>query len=231
MFKQFSYHHLTLALLLAACLFGTVNSQGQATFDTLTVAPVTLGTQKIKFAVDSSQTVTAEKEVSVLKIDSAEADKKKKEKRHSPLKAALFSAALPGLGQGYNKKYWKIPIVYAGFAGLGYAIYYTATGFQGYRNAYRLQVDGNPDTYGSYKGVEDAATLKEYRDYFKRNLDISAICTAVWYTLNIVDAAVDAHLFEWNMSDDLSVSWRPVFINPTQGGNTAALGIGFRVNM
>ncbi|MCW5907035.1 MAG: hypothetical protein KIS94_04195 [Chitinophagales bacterium] len=155
----------------------------------------------------------------------------KKPKRHSPTKAAVFSAVLPGLGQGYNKKYWKIPIVYAGFAGLGYAVYYTATEFKGYRNAYRLQVDKDPATLGEYRGIDDAATLKSYRDYFKRNLDISAICMAVWYTLNIVDATVDAHLFEWNMKDDLNISWNPVFLNPLPGANTACLGVGIRVTM
>lgn len=153
-----------------------------------------------------------------LKTDSSVAAKnqndsttaKKKLKRHSPLKAALFSMAVPGLGQGYNKKYWKIPIVYAGFAGLGYAVYYTTSEFYGYRSAYRLQLRG--DKTASYRGVDDEATLKVYRDYYKRYVDISAICTSVWYALNIIDATVDAHLFEWNMKDDLSVSWRPVMM-------------------
>jgi hypothetical protein len=83
-----------------------------------------------------------------------------KKYRHNPLYAALFSMALPGFGQAYNRKYWKIPIVYAGFAGLGYAIYHTGSNFYGYRNAYRLQVDGNPNTYGSYQGVDDVGGLK-----------------------------------------------------------------------
>lgn len=163
-------------------------------------------------------------------IDSAAATKQQvKKKRHSPLKAALFSMALPGLGQGYNKKYWKIPIVYAGFGGLGYAVYYTASNFTTYRNAYRLQVDEDPNTYAQVDGVDDAATLKSYRDYYKRYLDISAICTAVWYTLNIVDAAVDAHLYEWNMKDDLNISWRPVMITGGANYPQAAIGVNIRL--
>lgn len=145
--------------------------------------------------------------------------------RHRPLYAALFSMALPGLGQSYNRKYWKIPIFYAGFGGLGYAIYYTGSNFRGYRNAYRLQVDEDAATYGEFKGVDDAATLKEYRDYFKRNLDISVICTAVWYVLNIVDATVDAHLFEWNMKDDLSVRWQPTFFTGQANYPQATTGV------
>jgi hypothetical protein len=150
-----------------------------------------------------------------------------KKYRHSPLHASLFSMVLPGLGQAYNRRYWKIPIIYAGFGGLGYAIYHTGSNFNGYRSAYRLQVDGDPNTLGSYKGVEQAATLKEYRDFFKRNLDITVICTAVWYILNVVDAAVDAHLFEWNMNDDLNLSWHPTVI--TSPGYTHATA-GVRLN-
>lgn len=152
----------------------------------------------------------------------------RKKRRHSPLYAALFSAALPGLGQAYNKKYWKIPIVYAGLGGLGYACYYTASNFVGYRNAYRAQVATVPDNFASYKGVSDEATLKSYRDYFKKNLDISAICTGVFYLLNIVDATVDAHLFEWNMKDDIHLTWQPVMItNP----NYASTAPGVRLNL
>lgn len=152
----------------------------------------------------------------------------KKLRRHSPLYGALFSMALPGLGQAYNKKYWKIPIVYAGLGGLGYACYYTATNFVGYRNAYRAQVATVPDENASYRGVSDVATLRSYRDYFKKNLDISAICTGVWYILNIVDATVDAHLFEWNMKDDIHLSWQPVMLNNPNYASTAP---GIRVHV
>lgn len=162
---------------------------------------------KVKFNTPDTTQINAGQAIAT---DTTQKPKPEKQKRHSPAKAAVFSAVLPGLGQAYNKKYWKIPIVYAGLGGLGFAVYHTASNFNAYRNAYRLQVDENPLTVGQVNGISDASTLKSYRDYYKRYLDISAICTAVWYTLNIVDAAVDAHLFEWNMRDDLSVSWRPV---------------------
>jgi hypothetical protein len=215
---------IVVLFILFVLSISTKNAAAQ-TIDSLefSSAPDTLiSTQTTLTAIsDTGLQATATK-------DSAIAAKKKAaaSKRHSPLKASLFSAALPGLGQGYNKKYWKIPIVYAGFAGLGYAVYYTASNFQGYRNAYRLQVDEDPNTIGSYKGVQDAATLKSYRDYFKRNLDISAICMSVWYVLNIVDAAVDAHLFEWNMSDDLSMRVEPILF-PSFSSNYAQAGVKF----
>lgn len=154
--------------------------------------------------------------------------KAKKLRRHSPLYAALFSTVLPGLGQAYNKKYWKIPIVYAGLGGLSYALYYTASNFRGYRNAYRAQVALVSDPFASYNGVSDKAALKTYRDYFKRSLDATAICTGVFYILNIVDAAVDAHLFDWNMKDDIHLSWQPTV---QTGYYHAAAAPGVRINL
>ena len=145
---------------------------------------------------------------------------------HSARKAAYLSAVLPGLGQVYNKRYWKIPIIYAGFGGLGYAMYYTASNFDGYRSAYRQQVAYVPNVNAQFNGVSDAATLKAYRDYFKKYLDISAIGIGVWYLLNIIDATVDAHLMGWNMKDDLSVTWNPALIT-TPTYNSAAVGVSF----
>ena len=90
---------------------------------------------------------------------------KKIEKKHSPKKAALFSTALPGLGQAYNKKYWKIPIIYAGFAGLGYAFSVNQTKFVNYRNAYKYRIDGDITTTDEYIGVysdDNLNTLQKY---------------------------------------------------------------------
>jgi uncharacterized protein DUF5683 len=165
---------------------------------------------------------------SISSFDSTSADstnhKPAKAFLHSAKKAAYLSAVLPGLGQAYNKKYWKIPIIYAGFGGLGYALYYTSSNFEGYRGAYRQQVALVPNYNASFNGVADAATLKAYRDYFKKYLDISAIGVGVWYLLNVVDATVDAHLMGWNLKDDLSISWNPTLI-ASPNYNTAAAGV------
>lgn len=172
-----------------------------------------------------------------IRIDTARVDRtdtiiraeKIKSKKHSPTLAAIFSAVLPGLGQGYNKKYWKIPIVYAGLGGLGFGVGYTATQFKGYRNAYRIAVDEDPNTNASYKGIDDAASLKEFRDFQKRNLDICSIILGVWYMLNIVDAAVDAHMFNWNMKDDINLSWQPTLLYGGPNNNTATAGLNIRL--
>lgn len=158
--------------------------------------------------------------------------KNKKEKKHSAAKAVWMSAVLPGLGQAYNKKYWKIPIVYAGFAGIGYAVYYTGRNFYGARNAYRLQVDGNPATVGSYNGDTQSETLITYRNYYKRYLDISAICLALWYGLNLVDAAVDGHLFHYDMTDKLSLHIEPdIQFNTTFLAPQTSIGLKFSLRM
>lgn len=130
-------------------------------------------------------------------------------KRQSPKKAALLSTAFPGLGQIYNKKYWKLPIVYGGLAGLGTWVGFNTKNLRGYTNAYKLQLDDDPNTIGSYKGLSDVSRLKIKRDEVKRNLDLSIILTSVFYALNIVDATVDAHLFDYSITEDISVRVEP----------------------
>jgi hypothetical protein len=130
-------------------------------------------------------------------------------KGHDPAKAALLSAALPGAGQVYNKKYWKVPIVYAGLGGLSYLVAYSATEWKGYTDAYRMEVDGDTLTIGNYRGFSGSTQLLVKRKQFKSMLDLSAISLTVWYLLNIVDATVDAHLMHFDVNEDISVSIAP----------------------
>jgi hypothetical protein len=133
------------------------------------------------------------------------------EKQHSPVKAAVMSICLPGLGQAYNRKYWKIPIVYAGLGVLTYFIVTNAREYSTYKNAYLESV--NNDTTGQYQDLVNKYSsddLLNARDYYRRNLEVTCILTGVWYILNIVDAAVDAHLFTYNISKDLSLKVDPV---------------------
>jgi len=151
-------------------------------------------------------------------------------KRHSPKKAALLSALLPGAGQVYNKKYWKIPIVYAGLGGLGTWVGLNAVSLRGFTAAYKLEFDDDPLTNGTYKGFVGASQLRIKRDDAKRNLDLSIILLSVYYTLNIVDAAVDAHLFDYSITEDLSVSLKPDF-NLYQAQSQLKPRIGFNFTM
>ncbi len=144
-------------------------------------------------------------------------------KLHSPKKATLYSMVLPGLGQAYNKKYWKIPLIYAGFGTFGYFIGWNNDYYKKMRRAYSDLTDSDPTTtsYLNLKGAEyydfdnttDVSNFKEAltnsRDYYRRNRDLLIICTTLFYAANIIDAAVDANFFDFDMSEDLSVDWQP----------------------
>lgn len=137
---------------------------------------------------------------------------------HSPVKATWMSAALPGLGQYYNKKYWKIPIVYAGFGLLGYMISVNKKEYNKYRNAYsESYILGANASQSSNALVRDytSAQLLSQREYYQRNLELSYILTAAWYVIQIVDAVVDAHLYNFDVSDDLSLQVQPQLVPPT----------------
>jgi hypothetical protein len=156
-------------------------------------------------------------------IKTASSIKKTDTEEHSPKKAALYSAVLPGLGQAYNKKYWKIPLVYGGFAAFGYFIDWNNNFYKTSKNAYRDLSDGDESTnsylklkqikYYDLNNPTDVENLKRgllrSQDYYRRNRDLLVILTIAFYGLNIIDASVDAHFFNWDISDDLTLNWQP----------------------
>lgn len=134
----------------------------------------------------------------------------------APSKAAFYSAVVPGLGQAYNKKYWKIPIVYAGIAT---GIYFHVKNDQDYdrfRDAYKRRLAGFTDDEffgdGATPIISDDRLIDAQRSA-QKNKDISIIVALAFYLVNIIDANVDAHLKQYDVSDDLSLS--PKFeLNP-----------------
>ena len=135
---------------------------------------------------------------------------KEEPKIHSVGKAAAYSAILPGLGQAYNRKYWKIPIIYAGFGLLGYFVVTNNTEYKDFKEAYVYVA--NADTFeidNPYIDKYNQSQLKEAMDYYRRNRDLSIILGGLWYTLNILEAYVDAHFFDYDISEDLTLSIRP----------------------
>lgn len=143
--------------------------------------------------------------VVVAKLDTSLVEKKK----HSPFKATIMSAALPGLGQIYNGKWWKVPIIYGGFGGLIYSSVFNDMKCRTYKKAYLTRIDDDPTTTDQFEGRYSDANLRELVDVFQRNRDLSLIFTGVLYALNIIDATVDAHLKNFDVSDDLSLKIRP----------------------
>jgi len=140
-------------------------------------------------------------------------------KVHSSHKATLYSMILPGLGQAYNKKYWKIPIIYAGFGVFYYLIDYNNTEYQLWREAYYhtlLDPHGLEDPVNEYEELygNNSDFLRDRKNDARRYRDLNYILAGVWYLLNVVDAAVDAHLFTWNMDEDLSLRVEPHLYSP-----------------
>jgi TM2 domain-containing membrane protein YozV len=155
---------------------------------------------------------------------------------HSPKKATLL-ALIPGAGQIYNKKYWKLPIVYAGFAVTGYFAAWNRANYLKFNQAYRCKVNNpdnqlivtyNPDDDSYYCSLNNKVEcdnelakqyetdqLKAYTDSYRRDMEFSYILMGLWYVIQMLDATVDAHLYYWNVNEDLSVRLEPVIMQPT----------------
>lgn len=167
----------------------------------------------------------------------------------SPLKATMLAAAFPGMGQVYNRKYWKIPIVYAGFGALGYSIVFNTSNFNNYLKGFQDLTDDIPETNSYIKllgnstytpGQIDQALgsdefdaqvsswvedqLRNAIDYYRRYRDLSYIGVAVWYLITIIDAHVDANLADYDVGESLRMEIEPVPVN-TPMGNGMGLGV------
>ena len=138
-------------------------------------------------------------------------------------KATTLSTIFPGAGQIFNKSYWRVPIVWGGLASTIYTIDWNNRGYQRFKTAYSLLIDyeklspderlekypnGAPD---EFRGAYSSTFLKNLKDSYRRNRDLCIILTAVVYLLNILDAHVDAHLQDYDISDDLSMNIEPYF--------------------
>lgn len=121
--------------------------------------------------------------------------------------ASVMSAILPGAGQVYNKKYWKVPIIYAGLGGFGYLFYVNQEKFSFYSKNLKAEYDNDANTINEsgYSGTQLQTLKADYR----KTRDLGIIGCAVFYALNILDANVDAHLTTFDVSDDLSLELRP----------------------
>jgi len=162
--------------------------------------------------------------------------------RPDPMKAVWLGALVPGLGQIYNRSYWKLPIVYGGFMGCAYAISWNSERYSVYKEAYRdLYIDRqnnavSDDPSRSYNqilregytiermgGVETyTSTLQNWQDTYHRYRDISIAVTALYYALTLIDAFVDAQLFDFDVSDNLVMNVSPqLYYDPQYQQRTA----------
>lgn len=161
----------------------------------------------VKPVVPSVQTDTTKKRA-------IETTKKKAE--HSPRKATIRSAIIPGWGQAYNKKYWKIPIVYGALGTAAGFFIYNRKEYIDARDAYRNKLDGDASNDYLIKPKfqpVDAEAVRQYRIGVRQYVDYSVLIFAVLWGLNVVDATVDGHLKAFEVSDDLSMQINPA-VNP-----------------
>ncbi len=163
----------------------------------------------------------------------------------------MMAVVFPGLGQIYNRKYWKIPLVYAGFGGLIYSVRYNSSNYTTYMKAYQdftdnipetqsylVLIPADPSTYDPvlYPETYNPATASYYQDgllrmvdYYKRYRDLSYIGIAGWYLLSILDANVDASLFSYDISSNLNIAVFPVQVALPGGFTGAGLNVGLKI--
>lgn len=148
-----------------------------------------------------------------------------------PAKSAFYSAVLPGLGQAYNRKYWKIPIVYGALATGIYFYNQNDKDYNRYRNAYKRRLAGFTDDefYGNglYPSISNDGLIRA-QNTLKRNKELSILVTVGLYILNIIDANVDAHLLQYNLDDNLTLEPK---INYNEVLNKSNFGISLNVEL
>jgi len=141
-------------------------------------------------------------------VDSA-ALAKAKPFQPNPKKAGLYSALVPGLGQLYNRQYWKVPVVYVG---LGVCTYFLVTNYKTYESYYTAYVGriANPYPTDKYVGILTTGQLQQYQEDYDKYLDITALCTVIGYAMQVMDAVTGAHLKNFDISRDISMKVQPV---------------------
>ena len=125
-----------------------------------------------------------------------------------PKRAGMYSAIIPGAGQVYTKKYWKVPIIYPGLITSAYYFKENHDFYDLYKSTYLNRIDGNTSDNLDYSNT-DLITLTEF---YRRNREVSALLFTLTYILNIVDASVSAHLFEYDVTEDISLHFQPIYM-------------------
>ncbi|WP_405381675.1 DUF5683 domain-containing protein [Maribacter sp. LLG6340-A2] len=177
--------------------------------------------QQTKTPVEKDSVITVQEDEMVVINDSVSVKKIGREfKPLAPSKAAFYSALLPGLGQVYNKKYWKVPLVYGAIGGSIYAYTWNNDNYQSFRTAFKRRLAGftddeyydiNNDNLPGDPPDLDQDDLEYQQERFQSDRDLWLVVAIGMYALNIVDANVDAHLKQFNIDDDLSIDFEPYF--------------------
>ena len=189
---------------------------------------------------DSAPLLTRQDTAALLKLDKQTQQTSKKMKRDwatwkpDPKRAMWLAIVIPGAGQIYNRKYWKLPIVYGGFLGCAYAMRWNNQMYQDYSQAYLDIMDNDPNTksytqflhFGTQITSANESRYKQIfksrKDKYRRWRDLSFFCMLGVYALSIIDAYVDASLSSFDISDDLSLQIEPAVMN---NNKSSAIGV------
>ncbi|MDB5261239.1 MAG: hypothetical protein JWQ14_520 [Adhaeribacter sp.] len=177
-----------------------------------------------------AQVITAGPDSVVVRPPEAKAPIYQISKWSEPGKAALMSAIVPGLGQAYNKSYWKIPLIYAGGAALGYYLHYNHQQYLRFRKAYELRTDGLDSTVDRYATIyKQPETLSKGRDTYRRWRDYTFLYSALFYGIYVSEAYVYAHLKDFDISDELSMRVQPDLLPSPNNKVVPALTLSFNL--
>ncbi len=195
-------------VLLLAC-FGVTICEAQVNTADTTLKKVDTNTVAAAPAETATDTIVATQ---------------KKAFEPNPKKAGMYSALLPGAGQFYDHKYWKIPVIYAGIATAVYFIQYNYSKYSDYHTAYINRIS-NPYYTDKYSNVYSITDIKTLQDDYKKYLDLTVLATGIGYVLQILDAVVYAYLKNFDVSRDISFHMHAI---PTEAGTTAGLVVYFK---
>lgn len=228
-----------LIILFLAVLFIIPPGMAQALRDRQKIAPDSTEVVNVEVAIPVPTDEEDSLPPTVVKADDyAFDDEGKLPFNPSPTRAVWLSALFPGLGQIYNRRYWKLPIVVGGFMGLGYATIWNGNQYTDYMQAYRDLLDNDPQS-NSYMDFfpptvnENSldkswlqSTFKYRKDYYRRNRDLCIICLVALYLVCMVDAYVDASMAHFDISPNLSMDFAPAVISPgSPSWKRTALGL------
>ena len=147
---------------------------------------------------------------------------------HSPTTATVLSVLLPGAGQIYNRRYFKLPFIYGGGAALFYGMSWNGKMYTRFREA--LVASSNGDEVPAWARNRNTSNLEHYTNMYRRNRDLCVLGFVLLYVANVLDANVDAHLYTWDVNDDLSMRLAPAQLDLGPGGGTA-WGLALNINL
>lgn len=129
----------------------------------------------------------------------------------NPKKAGLYSSIVPGLGQAYNREYWKVPVIYVGIGVAGYFFFHNLDNYQSYRKAYIGRIN-NPYPTDKYVGIYSNDQLQQLQSDYNKYLDLTVLFSTIGYALQVIDAITSAHLKNFDVSRDISMHVQPVLV-------------------